>query len=397
MLVGGAVRDLLLGRAVGELDIVVEGDAKAIAAELAGELRTSFRAHEPFATAAVSLASGEFLDIATARREIYPAPAALPQVYPGTLEDDLHRRDFTINALAFDLHPFRFGELSDPTGGLGDIRRKLIRVLHDGSFIDDPTRVFRAVRFAERLRFDIEPSTLRLMQEAIPEGVERLSADRLRKELDLFLEEAPLTRVAAALGESGLLAAVFREEGGATLEAGLLERVDRLIEELAPQSGGPHPLRLPLLAWSCLIASQKARAGEGASADRWCERLSLRKEERSLLRGLAQGADKVAGRLREAGRSRSGIYFALAGCRFEEVIAAGALDESLEPAVRLYLGELVRVRIQLGGEDLQQLGVKPGRRLGRILRELLAARLDGSVMTREDEIALARRLARKPG
>ena len=170
-LVGGVVRDLWLGRRCDDLDLVVEGDAAALARELASRLRGRLRLHSRFLTATVERAHAKNIDLGTARRETYPRPAALPHVEVGDLEQDLLRRDFTINAMAVRLDPERFGELIDPAGGLADLRAARIRVLHDRSFIDDPTRGFRALRFAVRLGFHLSKRTARLLAHAVASDV----------------------------------------------------------------------------------------------------------------------------------------------------------------------------------------------------------------------------------
>ncbi|MGH9458866.1 MAG: hypothetical protein ACRD2J_14630, partial [Thermoanaerobaculia bacterium] len=165
-LVGGPVRDLLLGRAVGDLDLTVEGDATRVAARLAERLGGTVREHAPFATATVSFPDAT-VDVATARSEHYPLPGALPLVSPETLREDLLRRDFSINAMAVDLAT---GALEDPAGGAADLEARRVRVLHDRSFLDDPTRIYRALRLAVRLGFSLETRTAMLMREAIRTG-----------------------------------------------------------------------------------------------------------------------------------------------------------------------------------------------------------------------------------
>ncbi len=207
--VGGMVRDLLLERDTFDLDIVVEGEGIRFARSLAGRLRARVKGYERFGTASVTLPGGAKVDVATARTEIYDEPAALPRVTPGSIRDDLFRRDFTINAMALSLAPGEFGRLLDDFGGLRDIREGTIRVLHDRSFIDDPTRIFRAVRFEARLGFRIVASDERRIGEALALLLlERLEEYRIAAELRLILREpdpvTPLRRL-AQLGVIGAL------------------------------------------------------------------------------------------------------------------------------------------------------------------------------------------------
>src|SRR3954452_1104331 len=218
-LVGGAVRDLLLGRERTDLDVVLEGDAAALGRRLGGEVR----AHERFATAMVAL-DGLVLDLATARSETYPRPGALPEVRPATLAEDLARRDFTVNAMAVPLTDE--AELIDPHGGARDLERGLLRVLHERSFVDDPTRALRAARYAARYGFDLEPDTERLLREA---DLETVSRDRVEAELRKLAAEPRARQGFALLDEWGLV----------SVDAEALDLIDRIGEllEAGPWQG----------------------------------------------------------------------------------------------------------------------------------------------------------------
>ncbi len=199
--VGGAVRDLLLGQKTFDLDIVVEGEGIPFAARLAARLQARLKSHERFGTATIIFSDGLRLDVATARTELYDRPAALPRVTPGSIRDDMYRRDFTINAMAASLMPGEFGRLIDDFRGLRDLRQRHIRVLHEKSFLDDPTRIFRAVRFETRLGFRIVRSTKKLVDEALSMHVlDGLENYRVATELRLILEEpepaGPVRRLA---------------------------------------------------------------------------------------------------------------------------------------------------------------------------------------------------------
>jgi tRNA nucleotidyltransferase (CCA-adding enzyme) len=199
--VGGMVRDLLLGIGNFDLDIVIEGDGILFAQSLAGRLHAKVTSHERFGTATITFPDRLRVDVATARTEIYERPAVLPRVTPGSIRDDMARRDFTINALAVSLMPDEFGRLLDIFHGVRDLRERHIRVLHDCSFIDDPTRIFRAVRFETRLGFRIVRSTEQLIAEALYRSIlTKLEDYRIAAELRLILEEpdpaGPLKRLA---------------------------------------------------------------------------------------------------------------------------------------------------------------------------------------------------------
>lgn len=204
--VGGFVRDLLLGVPNLDLDLVVEGDGIRFAKALAQRYRARVTTHARFGTATVTLADGQTLDVATARIESYEAPGALPTVQRSSIKEDLRRRDFTINTLAIRLNPDHFGELVDLHGGLRDLQNKTIRVLHSLSFIDDPTRLFRAIRFEQRLNFQLDQDTVVLMKEAVSMKIcHHLLANRLSTELHRVLSERRPTKTLARLADFNLL------------------------------------------------------------------------------------------------------------------------------------------------------------------------------------------------
>ncbi len=209
--VGGLVRDLFLYRNNLDVDVVIEGDGIAFASGFSDEHGARLLTYEKFGTANIILPDNFKIDVATARTETYQRPAALPTVTPGTIKEDMFRRDFSINTLVVSLDPERFGDLLDFYQGRDDIRRKLIRVLHNDSFIDDPTRIFRAVRFEKRFDFRIDDVTERLMRDAISAGcIERLSGFRIASELEIISrEKAPVLPI-RRLEELGVLPALIK-------------------------------------------------------------------------------------------------------------------------------------------------------------------------------------------
>ena len=203
-IVGGFVRDLLLGRPSLDFDLVVEGDAIKLADSLASKYGGKATIHQKFGTAKWFINENSSIDLISARSEIYSHPVALPTVKMGTISDDLHRRDFTINTLAIRLDGNHFGEMHDELGSLDDLQHGLVRVLHPRSFIDDPTRMYRAVRYEKRYGFKIAKETSALIPEA-RQLIEKLSAQRIRHELDLILEEPNAAPMLARLDKLGLL------------------------------------------------------------------------------------------------------------------------------------------------------------------------------------------------
>jgi tRNA nucleotidyltransferase (CCA-adding enzyme) len=381
-LVGGFVRDLLLGRENRDLDLVVEGDGPGFARRLAAELGGTVRVHTAFLTAVVTDPEGFAIDVATARSEFYRAPAALPEVQTSALRQDLYRRDFTINTLAL-----RLGaggpELIDSFGGRRDLREGVLRVLHSLSFLDDPTRALRAVRLALRLGFHIAPETLRLIEVARDEGAfDRLSGARLREELALLLDDPALAAGGVEkLAELGLLAVLHPR-----LE--LTARVrDRLREARAAWDwrrleGIAEP---PASAWRLLLL---ALAADLPPADRaaLADRLLLDGADRRLL--LGDPARQAAARalVTRPDAAPHEVEEALARFTGEELLFLMAEgDETVRAWVRRDLTELRGLTLGIRGADLLAAGVPPGPAVGRGLLAARRARLDGRIGP-EDEL-----------
>jgi tRNA nucleotidyltransferase (CCA-adding enzyme) len=374
-LAGGFVRDLLLGRENRDLDVVVEGDGLGFARLLAGELGGRVREHREFLTAVVVAPDGAHLDVATARSEFYRAPAALPEVATSPLRQDLYRRDFTVNALALRLFPGEEPEVIDYFGGRQDLAAGVLRVLHSLSLIDDPTRALRAVRLEQRLGFHLSPETLRLLRIALTEGVfDRLSGRRLREELVLLLDDpAIVLRGLERLGELGLLRVLQpRLELTAAARQRLREAVAAYdwyrLEGLGEPPVAFWRLALALLAGSLTEEERQALA----------DRLDLAGEVR---RGLVDGPERLAaprGVLGRPGVRPHQVEEALAELRGEELLQLLAEEEGeARTWVRRHLTELSRLEIGLRGAELVGRGVAPGPAIGRALREVRRARLDG--------------------
>jgi tRNA nucleotidyltransferase (CCA-adding enzyme) len=365
-LAGGAVRDLLLGGAPFDLDLVVEGDAAALAAALGGE-RT---VHDRFGTSTVRI-DGYTYDIARARRETYSRPGALPDVEPAPLVEDLLRRDFTVNALAIALGGEAAGELRTAPRALEDLDARRLRVLHDRSFIDDPTRMLRLARYAGRLGFEVESHTRALAGEAVAAGAfGTVSGSRLGAELRLLAREHDPVTAFGALRDLGLDTALhpgfgIHDEGLARDALALLppgERPDRLTLAVAARG-------LPAEELSALLDS-----------------LAFEAADREPIVLAATRADSLARALEPAG-TPSQIAAAAAGAPPELVALAGALGP--ERQAREWLDRLRQVRLAIDGRDLLAAGVPEGPAIGRALRAALAAKLDGRALGREQELAEA--------
>jgi len=388
--VGGLVRDLLRGgapRPPGDLDLTVQGDARilarALAEALAGEVRDRPREHPTFLTATVDLARGHRVDVTTARRERYRVPGALPEVEPASLEEDLWRRDFSVNALAVRLDRGAWGQVLDPTAGLEDLRRRRIRVLHPMSFIEDPTRLFRAVRFAVRLGGRLEPATRRLFAEAVRlAAYPALSGDRLRAELTLARRQPDAATVLTRLGRMGAFRLLLPRYRFASETETRLDRVAALSGRLPVTPETEEALHLLALT---------AHLG-APDRDAWLARLGLAPGQRAALERAVRRATDVLGRLAGA-RGADDAYATLR--HVPELPAAWtrvcAGRSAARTYVERYLVEWRAIRPLVTGDDLQALGLVPGPAVGRLLDELRAAQATGRIRTRSAALRWARR------
>jgi tRNA nucleotidyltransferase (CCA-adding enzyme) len=396
-MVGGSVRDLLLGRAIHDFDLTVEGDAGKLAETILLRLGGKILIHSQFGTARWTLNEASlnrlgvphyqagdlppFLDFVSARSETYPSPGVLPVVKRSTIDDDLHRRDFTINAMAIRLDGINFGVLLDPLKGLDDLEKKTIRVIHPKSFLDDPTRMVRAVRYAMRYDFEIQPDTLTLINDESRVVLAQLSGERLRHEFDLiFEEEQPLLALDELADETGLAKAVhpalenaqplavsamsnrpeqlaefefpemlsFRQTLGWTLYLKQLPEMD--INSIATRLAFPAVLTKTVLAASVLV--RRMNSSENWKPSQWTFYLDD-------LPTLALYAEYLTGN-----------------------------EQMLRDYLTLWRG----VQPYTSGNDLIALGLEPGPKFKDILTQLRAAWIDGEVNTLEEEKQLLGKL-----
>ena len=375
-LVGGAVRDLLRGASAVDLDIAVEGDARSAARALAERLGGGAREHERFGTATVRTEDLSF-DLATTRRETYAQPGALPDVEPASLEEDLARRDFAFNAMAIGLTGDDLGHLYDPHGGLADLEAGSVSVLHGRSFIDDPTRLLRALRYEARLGFAMHPDTEQLARKAVEEGaLGTVSGPRVRDELmDLFAE----TQAAAGVARMAELG------------------IDRALH---PALAADAALVSSASLGAATIGADRSLAGLAALCSEapdeladWLEDLHLTASERDAVARAAAGAESLARELHSRERSPSELAALLAPEPPEVLALALALGAPPEPILR-WAEELRDVRLEISGDDLIAAGVPEGPALGRALEETLARKVEGLVSGREQELETALELAR---
>ncbi len=374
-LVGGAVRDLLLGEEPVDLDLVVEGDAAPLARRIAAGLGGTVQVHERFATATVA-ACGRHFDLAQARSERYPTPGALPEVRPASLAEDLLRRDFSVHAVALAVGGTDPGGLRTVPHALEDLDARRLRVLHEESFRHDPTRLLRLARYATRLGFTVEARTAELAAAAVREGaLATVSGPRIGRELRLAAGEPDPVAGFARLGELGVLSALHPQ---LELDRDLAARALALL----PADGRRDAV---VIAAAC-------REVPVAEVGGLLTRLGFEREEGRAARVLRSELEPLAALLARAARP-SEIDGLLAGRSPAEAALVGALGAP-DPVAR-WLSELRHVRLEIDGEDLRRAGASEGPALGAGLARARAGRLDGELAGREAELAAAVAEARR--
>ena len=391
-IVGGPVRDLLLSRPVVDIDVVVEGDGPGFAAELATDNEGKLVEYARFGTALVVLPGGIKVDVTTAREESYIKPGALPDVEPGTLDKDLFRRDFTINAMAIQLGPERFGYFIDLYGGTSDLAKGIIRVLHEGSFRDDPTRILRAIRFETRYGFAIEEGTVSRLVESVEEGMlAEVSAQRLSQEIVAILKEEGAAAAVEHLNRTGVLRALF---GDLFIYR---DSVDNLLEKAC--SGADWYLEMAKKSPLTKLTKWRLRwlivMGETAP-----EVAIALGNKFHLGRLVAKAADEVRGRLPaireylsgEQDEAASFVYRLMEDLSPEVLLYAVVLAgrENVLEIIEHYLLEIRPIKAFVNGNDLKEIGVAEGPLMGEILELLLDKQLDGVISSRSNAMKEAR-------
>jgi tRNA nucleotidyltransferase (CCA-adding enzyme) len=379
-LVGGTVRDILLGEPNFDVDIAVEGDAIGLARSVADALDGRVRAHSKFGTAVVVYGDDQRIDVVTARTEFYDAPAALPSVEHATIREDLFRRDFTINAMAVSLKGEDFGRLVDPFHGRRDLEAKTIRVLHNLSFIDDPTRIFRAIRYESRYGFRMDEHSQRLARGTIEMGlVGDLSSARLRDELIALLEEGDAGASILRLAELGAGGAIHPHLVADQEAVELLERLRELNERY----------RTGIPAWRLAFEALARRMPPDEIYD-WLQRLKVQRRDAERIAWAVTVGPRLVERLRGDTPEPAEIVALAEPYAPDAPLFALALADP-EP-LHEYFERLRDVRLEVSGADLAKLGVGESPQVGEILAELRRRKLNGQLDGRESELAAAREL-----
>src|SRR5262245_22752469 len=379
-LVGGTVRDILLGEPNFDVDVAVEGDAIELARRLAEALDGRVRAHTKFGTAVVLYGNDQRVDVVTARTEFYDAPASLPSVEHATIREDLFRRDFTINAMAVSLKGDDFGRLVDPFTGRRDLETRMIRVLHNLSFIDDPTRIFRAIRYESRYGFRMDDHTQRLARGTIEMGlVGDLSSARLRDELVALLEEGDAGASILRLAELGAGAAIHPHLAADEEAAELLERLRELNERYATG----------ITQWRLAFAALARRLPPDEIYD-WLQRLKVQRRDAERIAWAVTVGPRLVQRLEGDAPDPAEIVGLAEPYAPDAPLFALALAD--QQPLHDYFERLRDVRLEVSGADLAELGIAESPQVGEILGELRRRKLNGQLDGRESELQAAREL-----
>lgn len=375
-LVGGAIRDLLRGAPVVDIDLAVEGDGPRTAKELARRLGGDVVPHDRFGTAKVRTPSLEF-DVAATRAETYSEPGALPDVTPADLEAYLSRRDFSVNAMAAALQGDELGHLLDPHGGLADLDARVIRILHDRSFIDDPTRLLRAVRYEVRLDFSMDEPTEELAREAVRrKALGTVSGPRIRDELLELLGEHAAPRGIERMAELGMVE---------SLDPGLNGNAELVA---SAKLGAAETKADPTLSALAAICSPDP-------PEAWVDSLGLRADERGAVLRAAAKAPGLAKIIRPD--LPSSTIHALLHCEHPETLALTLAYGAPGGPILRYLADLQGVVLEISGKDLLDAGVPESPRIGLALEETLKRKLDGELEGRDAELEYALEVARSNG
>ena len=391
-IVGGFVRDLIIGRKNFDVDIVVEGDSCEFAKKLAKRMGAKVHTFDRFKTATVVFPDGFRIDFASARTEVYRAPGALPEVDMAPLKKDLMRRDFTINTLAIKFNKKEFGKLIDFFGGLKDIKDRKIRILHSLSFVEDPTRILRALRFATRYRFDLGTHTEKLLKIAVQRKLfKTVEGQRIYHELkQIFLEDNPL-RVLNRLDHYGILSSLFPSVNWDRKKKDLFGRIRKIITW--------HKLNFPdmevryyLLYFGALLMGQSYQ-----QIDSYLEELAVPEKDRKVLKELLSKPQSILKQI-DINKKNSEIFMLLSNLSEEVLLFAAALTEEEWKREKIleYLRTWRFIKPAVDGEDLKSLGLKPGPVFKKILNELKYRIIDAKITEdREEQLRFVKAMVNK--
>ncbi|OIO37604.1 MAG: hypothetical protein AUJ75_03945 [Candidatus Omnitrophica bacterium CG1_02_49_10] len=385
-LVGGMVRDIFLGIGQIDFDFTVERDAVKFAETLAKKLKGKVVNYKRFGTATIYARNGLRTDLSTARREKYVKPGALPKVRPGVIRDDMHRRDFTVNAMAVSLNKCRFGELIDFYGGIRDLKEKRISVLHEESFIDDATRILRAVRFESRYGFRMDARTESLLKKALKRKIfSTISPERFRNEIVYLLNEPEPIKPLERMKELGILRFIDGSMKLSEESAGIIRNIGKSIRQ-DKALYGDSGIKGWLIYLMALTHGFKRNRLEGLSS-----KLALSSDERKKLLSLESLPAKERF-LRSGKRLPPSRVFSLLKDLSPEamvLLASSGGSKRLNARVREYLKKYSDAGLLISGEDFKKRGFVPGPAFRRVLEDTLYAKLDGKIKGKNQELDFA--------
>ncbi len=392
-LVGGIVRDLIMEKENLDIDIVLEHDGISFGKLLVEKLGGRLVAHKKFGTAVAILPNELRIDIATARTESYEHPAALPKVEFTSIRRDLARRDFALNAMAIALNTPKFGGLLDFFGGQKDIKEGIVRVLHDLSFIEDPTRVFRAVRFEQRYGFKMDAYSEKLAKQAIHmDLLGRLTSVRIRDELVLILSEKKAWAILRRLSDLGVMETLQPDAIGIDAR---LQSLFKSIQETIPRLG--YYFKHETRPWIVLLIALVRNIGI-QKLDGWCSQMRFKKTDAKIIKETVLQSPSILRRLRSSDKLKNSELYSMLNPLAQETIIyifARSSQRLVRQKIDYYLSNLRKVKVGITGKDLVELGFPPSPLFSKVFDALLTARLDGDVRSRADELGLAKTILRR--
>ncbi len=386
--VGGFVRDLILGVENLDIDIVVEGDAIDFARKFSKRSGSKLTEHEKFHTAYVVLEDDLKIDLVTARKEYYEFPGALPVIERGSIKDDLFRRDFTINCIAMKLSSSEFGKIIDFYGGRRDLYDGVIRILYNLSFVEDPTRILRAVRFEQRYGFKMDEKTENFAIDALNSGVlDKLSRERINSEFIYMLKERNTVTMLGRMQELGLLEKIYPEIALSDELKNLMESSDKHYEEFYNNLIKKKNID-KILVYILILFLNTCADKVPLLADR----LRLTKEYcDEILRFVKVRDTDTSGYLCGNGVSNYGVFLMYKGLSIESLYVIYLMyGDKVKDTVLLYLNNLSRIRPEITGKDIMELGIDPGPEIKKILEIVLKEKINGKIFTRDEEIEFVR-------
>lgn len=387
-LVGGTVRDLILNRKQVDIDLITKANLSSINKKISKKWHLEKTIRSQFNTIKVIFRDGFSIDIARARKESYPHPASLPVVEIGSISDDAKRRDFTINTLRMSLSKEDFGKIYDDLDGVSDIKTGIVRVLHDKSFIDDPTRIFRAIRFKKRFSFHLERKTKKLFTEAVNKHmIKELTSQRIRREIFLLLKEEKWDKIALSLSRNSVL----RELGIKQIPQGknLLAFKKNLLNFPTGKSN--------FQAVKLLVMLEKSTKSE---IDSFSKTAGLKNEEIKLLLNLKKNGEKTLKKLAINYLPNSDIYWLLNSIPTEGIVYLYCKSvQKQRQRISIYLDRLKHIKTKITGQDLKLLGIKEGPIYEKILNKILDEKLNGKLKTKREELKFMKNklMSRNPG